>query len=107
MRWWQPVPQERNRLDWALDAVFVGGNATPPDALTYAHPDDLVPPMWLRRYNGRIGEGVVSLFVLFIFKEDFVCFLACLRGLLLAHSFMLMLISLRPFMHREIVYVYV
>ncbi|XP_047498511.1 reelin-like [Penaeus chinensis] len=56
VRWWQPEPQERNRLDWAIDAVFVGGNATPPDALTYAHPDDLVPPTWLRRYNGRIDN---------------------------------------------------
>ncbi|XP_045618804.2 reelin [Procambarus clarkii] len=53
VRWWQPDGGERNRYDWAVDGVVVGGSVTPPDNLTYTHPHHLVPPLWLRRYNTR------------------------------------------------------
>ncbi|KAG7169873.1 Reelin-like, partial [Homarus americanus] len=53
VRWWQPDSGERNRYDWAMDGVVVGGSVTPPENLTYTHPHHLAPPLWLRRYNVR------------------------------------------------------
>ncbi|XP_050716652.1 reelin-like isoform X2 [Eriocheir sinensis] len=53
VRWWQPQAGDTDRYDWALDAVVVGGSLTPPDTLTYNHPDHLEPPLWLRRYNAH------------------------------------------------------
>lgn len=56
VRWWQPPANDTDRYDWALDAVVVGGSLTPPDTLTYKHPDHLEPPLWLRRYNAHQGQ---------------------------------------------------
>lgn len=63
VRWWQPQAGDTDRYDWALDAVVVGGNVTPPDTLTYTHPDHLVPPLWLRLYNAQQGEGLSVPFI--------------------------------------------
>ncbi|KAG0709950.1 Reelin [Chionoecetes opilio] len=56
VRWWQPLSGGTDHKDWAVDAVVVGGNVTPPDNVTYTHPDHLVPPLWLRRYNAHPGK---------------------------------------------------
>ncbi|KAK7028233.1 hypothetical protein SK128_005960 [Halocaridina rubra] len=62
VRWWQPEGGERNRYDWAIDSVVIGGHFTPPDNVTYARPHQLVPPLWLRNYNSHVGRYCGNLY---------------------------------------------
>ncbi|XP_064117876.1 LOW QUALITY PROTEIN: reelin-like [Macrobrachium nipponense] len=66
VRWWQPGGGESNRYDWAIDSIIIGGNVTPPDSISYTKTHQLQPPLWLRKYNAKIGNYCENKFAMHV-----------------------------------------